>query len=127
MGRTAASFRERQLGYVEKAQPRSRGQASAFLSADIELLHSLQACPIEVIVDVVGEIFLHFNFAQAAARCPVPGNALETFRLQAVVARALKYLGQVERWGGVLERRLPHGPEGKDKGLAGQLYPLLRQ
>ena len=93
----------------------------------IEQLHSLQACRIEVIVDVVGEIFLHFSFAQAAARRPVPGNALETLGLQAVVARPLKYLRQVERWGSVLERRLPQGPEGKDKGLAGQLHPLLRQ
>src|SRR5438309_9345011 len=76
---------------IQEVWTRGGGQNAAFFSIAKKKLHSIQACRVEIIIDILSEIALNIRLAQAHPRRPLPSDPLQILCLKSMIARFLKY------------------------------------
>src|ERR1035438_10513199 len=83
--------------------------------------------PVEIVMNVLGEIAKNVGFAQPQLLRPLLSDDAEVRRLQSVVPRPLKYFHQVNITGGSIQGVEPYCPECKNERLARPFAPQMCQ
>src|SRR5262245_45459703 len=88
--------------------------------------HTFYASWIQVVEDVFCQVVLYIGKGQTQAGPPFRGHPLDILGLQAVIAGALKDLGEIERWCSTY-RRNSTCPKSKNKWFSGKSNPFFRK
>src|SRR4029077_11988049 len=112
-----------EIGLLQKLQLRNAREDVALRAVMKEQAQALQVLRIKRIINVLGQVLGNELGGQLESWRPRGSDFRNVF--EAVVARLLENLSDVQLRRAILQRRLAHSPESKDECAAGPALPFL--